>query len=431
MLVYNILQQIKNEPSTNAKLEILESHKDNTLLRDCLKLMLDDTCFYINKIPDYNLSNIMPQLPISLADKLDNLSCLSERIYTGGSGIKFLQELLYHSTEEDREVVKLIIKKDPDCGISHKTVNKVWSNLIQETPYMRCETDDSKLVFPCLSQKKADGMFFNAICRNGTVSFLSRNGKPIDLLGVLEKCFDKIADKNIVLHGELLVLDENGQIMNRQTGNGLLQKAVKGTITSDIAERVVCVLWDVVDYDDWRNGYSGVACLTRFNEVEKLVVELCSFRVSLIHHIISYNQEHRQSFYKSMIDKKFEGSVTKNIDGPWEAKTSKNCIKDKEDHDCDLICYDTTPHKKKEGQIGALRCMSSCGKLKVDVTCKNDEMRVLPAEYFIDKIVTVKYNEVIINKKGEHSLFLPRIEELGRVDVNEADNLEKILRGSK
>ena len=83
---------------------------------------------------------------------------------------------------------------------------------------------------------------------------------------------------------------------------------------------------------------------------------------------------------------------------------------------------------KYKGLVGALNCISACGKLSVSVGCGfTDEMRGVDFKEYIGKIITVTYNEKI-TKKGsdEVSLFLPRFVEV-RADKDVADNLDRIL----
>jgi hypothetical protein len=111
---------------------------------------------------------------------------------------------------------------------------------------MLCSAFDKKLVdkikFPALVQKKEDGMRFNAIVVNGSVDFRSRNGKEIALLGNLEEDFLALANgRNMVFDGELLV-EVDGKIADRQTGNGFLNRINKSAIKMREMEDELCEL---------------------------------------------------------------------------------------------------------------------------------------------------------------------------------------------
>jgi len=77
-----------------------------------------------------------------------------------------------------------------------------------------------------------------------------------------------------------------------------------------------------------------------------------------------------------------------------------------------------------QGLLGAVTCVSEDGKLEVNVGSGfNDEDRKMKPEDIVGKIITVKYNEVIQDKKKDKkSLFLPIFVEI-RLDKTKADIL--------
>jgi ATP-dependent DNA ligase len=72
---------------------------------------------------------------------------------------------------------------------------------------------------------KLDGMRFT--CAHGTIH--SRSGKAYDGAEPLAKAFPNIP---YVIDGELWVDDGNGKPMPRSKGNGIITKALKGTISA-------------------------------------------------------------------------------------------------------------------------------------------------------------------------------------------------------
>lgn len=450
MSVYQIIKQLESTSSTNEKQTILEQYKDNELLRECFRLMLDDTLFYIKEIdePQFRTTLLHEQVELlTLKEAIRELESLTNRTYTGNEANLFLNALLNSVSLEDGDVLIRIIKKDPNCGVSDKTVNKVWKGLIKTTPYMRCDGDLDKISYPCLAQVKSDGMFCNIICANDKVTILSRNGKYLDFDGILEDIFDRLSVDNLVLHGELLVMD-NGKVLPRKTGNGLLMSVQKYYSTREtlvdklakaktatqfnkiqmdlhvlnekidnIRKNTVVNLWDCVDYSNWKNGFSEQLCWERFDITKEIVDLLNSSKVNLIDFRYVDSLKEISEYYEEVIINGEEGLVIKNPNGPWESGNSKNLIKMKAEEECDLVCYDTIPHKKNPSLIGALCCMSGDGKLRVDVgSGLTDEDRAKGKDFYIDKIMTVRYNEKIKNKNGEYSLFLPRLVEIDRQD---------------
>jgi hydroxyethylthiazole kinase-like sugar kinase family protein len=76
------------------------------------------------------------------------------------------------------------------------------------------------------------------------------------LLGNLEERVRCIAGNvDCVFDGELLVMDEGDhQFADRQTGNGILNKANKGTISAEQASKVHATVWDLIPYVAFVDG---------------------------------------------------------------------------------------------------------------------------------------------------------------------------------
>jgi hypothetical protein len=340
-MINQIFEDLAANNSRNFKLDYLRQHKDNSLLKEVIRLALDPfTQFYIRKIPEYTQKEVRITLDI-VPDSLYNLS---NRHVTGNASIDFLANLLSHLSVSDAKIVERIIQKDLKCGVSISTANSVWPNLIHEYPCMLCSTYDEKLVnkitYPAYAQKKEDGMRFNAIVKDGNCEFRSRNGKQIDLLGNLEQEFITLADgADLVFDGELLV-KKDGAILDRQTGNGILNRANKGTISKEQAEMVVATVWDVISYDDFYAGKSDVVYDDRFNVLYNLTTKHESNKISLVMTNIVPDLETATSFFQMMLSEGQEGIILKDAKSIWENKRSKGQIKFKGELETDLRVVD-------------------------------------------------------------------------------------------
>lgn len=431
--MYNgIFEQLSSNPSRNFKVEFLSQRKEDNVLRKIVFLALDPfTQFYIRKIPKYTPAN--SNQADSLDSVLDSLSMLSSRQVTGNAAIDYLSKLLSSLTEDDAKVLERIIKKDLSCGVSVATVNSVWKNLIPEFPVMLCSVFEQKLVdkisFPAIVQRKEDGMRVNAIVRNNTCEFRSRNGKQIELLGELEKEFIALANgSDVVFDGELLVLSKEGQILDRQSGNGILNKANKGTIKIEEAKMVNATVWDIIPYENFVQEICKVPYSSRFDDLSNRISNPLSDKVSLVetHFVDSYSEA--KGIFERYLEDGFEGIILKDPNGVWENKRAKHQVKFKAELDCDLKIVGVQEGTGKyEGLLGAIICESSDGLLKVSVGSgfTDEQRKELSNENLLDKIVTIKYNNKISNKDGSNSLFLPIFIEI-REDKDIADTFEKI-----
>ncbi len=414
--------------SRNYKIEQLEKHRDNETLRRVVQLALDPfTNFYIRKIPQYEYVGAESEHQTCLEMALENLYYLHSREVTGNAAIAHLRAILSGLETDDAKVIERIIQKDLKCGVQVSTANAVWTGLVNEYPVMLCSPFEQKLVdkvkFPALVQTKMDGMRFNAIVRNGSVEYRSRNGKEIQLLGNLDEDFIKLAgDVDCIFDGELLVVSTNG-IMDRQTGNGILNKANKGTISEKEASMVRATVWDVIPYLYFIDGECPTRYGTRFNSLNVLIDKHQPKKVSLVQSWEVENYDTAKALFEELLQRGEEGIILKDKNGIWEDKRAKHQIKFKGEMECDLkIVAIEEGTGKYAGMLGAIICESADGVVKVNVGSGfNDEHRKTLGKEIIGKIVAVKYNMRIKNKAGEESLFLPIFVEV-RDDKDVADS---------
>lgn len=429
MNINQFLDGIAANASRNFKLEQLEANKDNELLREVIRLALCPfTQFYIRKIPAYTPNTTSHAA--SLASMLPALYDLKERFVTGNAAIDHLKSILEAINSEDAKVIERIIQKDLRAGFSASTANKVWMGLVHEYPVMLCSPFEQKLVdkikWPATVQLKMDGMRFNAIVRDGKCEFRSRNGKEIQLLGNLEADFIKMAGVvDCVFDGELLVMDGD-VILDRQTGNGILNKANKGTISKADAAKVRATVWDIIPYVMFETGYCATPYSQRIDTLATLLATHEPEKVYLVQKTTVENIEEANAIFERYLSMGQEGIILKDLSGVWEDKRSKTQIKFKGELECDLkIVGIEEGTGKYAGMLGAILCESDDGVIKVRAGSGfSDEQRKQGKEV-IGKIAAIKYNTRIKNKAGEESLFLPIVLEI-RDDKTVADSSKDI-----
>jgi len=427
MNVNKFLDSLAANASRNFKIEQLEANKNDETLREVIRLALDPfTQFYQRKIPTYTKDKHTTTLHNALGALYD----LSSRSVTGHAAIEYLRMLLSSLSEDDAKVIERIIQKDLKCGVQVSTANAVWTGLVSEYPVMLCSPFEQKLVdkinFPAYAQMKMDGMRFNAIVRDGKCEFRSRNGKEILLLGNLEQEFIALAGSvDCVFDGELLVmLDGDYQFADRQTGNGILNKANKGTISEEEAAMVHASVWDLIPYVYFADGKCPTPYSKRFSTLEAIVSKQKSKnkKIWTVTSTIVETLEQAQEIFQDYLAKGYEGIILKDGSGVWEDKRAKHQIKFKGELECDLkIVAIEEGTGKYAGMLGSLICESSDGVVKVSVgSGLTDAQRKSYGQEIVDKIVSIKYNSRIKNKLGDESLFLPIFVEI-RDDKDEAD----------
>ena len=431
-MLYAMLQELQNEPSTNKKVEIIEKYKSEEA-KLFFTYTLNDVKYGIKKTPVYRTKE---NGSCTFDDMLHLLDSLADRVVTGNAALDAVSILLNTCTEEDAYVFLCMLQKKTRCGVSSALVNKVYPSLITiPAKVMKAQSYSEKnmknIVYPALSQRKCDGarcLGVNPLSEDEDIFFMTSSGKPYYNLNVLAEELSRLP-KGYVYDGELLVLDEEGKVMSRKAGNGVLNKAIHNTISEEEAKRVRLVLWDCIKIDDYNNDKGSEPYEVVYNSLNNLLDD--SFkRISLVESKMVNTRDEAFSHFKEMLERGEEGTILKNLHSTWENKRSKNCVKFK-------IVIQTTMKvtgflegkEKYDNSLGSIVCESSDGIVRVNVgSGLSDEDRENiwnnRGEY-LGKFIEVESNGLILADDGTYSLFLPRFIEV-REDKTEADSFDTI-----
>lgn len=448
MSIFKILEELSSTSSRTDKEEILLKHKDDELFRAVILAALDPyRNYYIKKIPKYTLS-----APVELTYTLEHivqerLTPLVERAVTGNAAIAYLTDILSRcESQEDATVVERIILGDLKCGIAAATINKVFGkNFVFEYPVMLCEKFSKKLADKLPWETgvrvdlKEDGMRVNVHVENGKVSLRARSGRSIEVFGVFDDQAIELATVNMadgkrtildcVFDGELLVVDNDGELLPRKASNGICNKAIKGTISQEEASRLRISLWDVIPSASLLEGSCAAelrdreAVLGRQFDRLQATVHTPKFRLTPYQYVYSY--EAAVAIFNGYLLEGREGVILKDPSAPWEDKRSQYFIKMKAEKVCELRVVGVVEGEGKyAGMLGALTCATECGKLKTNVGSgfsDADRKKYCP----LGTIISVKYNEIIQDRSGGYSLFLPIYQSI-RLDKTVANTLEEL-----
>lgn len=430
--IYKMLQELQNEPSTLKKVEILENYK-SVYAKQFFYYTLNDVKYGIKKTPSY-IS--VKESEVSFGDMIELLDKLAARELTGNAAIDAVANLLNMCSIEDAEVFLCMLQKKSRCGVSSALVNKVYPSLITiPAKVMKAQGYSEKnmknIVYPAISQRKCDGarcLAFNPLSEDEDIFFMTSSGKTYYNLNTLAEELSRLP-KGYVYDGELLVLDEEGKVMSRKAGNGVLNKAIHNTISEEEAKRVCLVLWDCIKIDDYNNDKGTEPYEVVYNSLNNLLDD--SFKhISLVESKMVNTREEAFAHFKEMLERGEEGTILKNLSTKWENKRSKNCVKFK-------IVIQTTMkvtgflegNEKFADNLGAILCESSEGSVQVKVgsgLSDEDRMTVWKnKDAYLGKFIEVESNGLILADDGTYSLFLPRFVEV-RFDKEEADTYETI-----
>lgn len=365
--------------------------------------------------------------------------------------IEMVTNVLSLCSEQDATVIGRVLLKDLRCGVQIATVNKAIENNnkksitklepIFDYPCMLTSAYSEKLLDKLFAnndhmicQQKCDGMRFNAVIDgSGDVSFFGRSGKEIYINDPRFYELFKQFEPGTVVDGELLIDGkEDGTALDRKIGNGILNKAVKGTITEAESKRITATLWDVIPLQSFRAGFDDepyefrLAVLHQYFEhieTDDRLFPVYSLEINTI--------EQANEMFNQMIAEGKEGVIVKSPNAVWKNVRSTECIKLKGIEDCDLKVVDYQFGTGRfEGMLGALVCESADGKVQVKVGTgfSEQQRKQFTNDYIVGKIITVQYNMRIKdkNRPDVDSLFLPRFVEV-REDKDQANTSDQIV----
>lgn len=447
MSVLQILDELNSDTKRGHKLALLEQHKNNALFMQVVKLALDPyKNFFIRRIPDYD-----PKGGKSLEWALVELERLANREFTGHAGIEHLRNILSNLSLADAVVVSRIIGKDLRCGVADGTVNAVVKDFIPEYPCLLARPYDEKniknITYPALSQLKADGMRANVMVAGGSVSSCGRSGREVDLYGSLDESMLLLASRygvDMFFDGEFVIANDLEQLIDRKTGNGILNKAIKGTISPEEARMVRFQVWDAFPLDEFHARKSKETYDKRFFTLVQKIKELSDTpeltnyvlkhgvpKYRLIPYKIVNNLPEAVAHFEELLAQKFEGTILKNYCGLWEDTRSKHLVKFKAEREADMEVIGWNPGTGKfEGMVGSLIVASSDRLVEASISGFPDDLRAeitQNIDSWIGSIVKVLYNERITSKDRTNvdSLFLPRFDER-RLDKKVANSTKEI-----
>jgi DNA ligase-1 len=417
--VYDAIEEIAATPSKNEKKALIKA-------AGACPLFMKAITYAYNPMTDYGIRNVPAQGASGTVDLSDPvawgiLDCLIDRSLSGDAARYAVDTSMSLLDPRSAEIFRRIINKDMRAGFSEGSVNAVFKGTFAEYPYMRCtlpkdsNIDDWDWSVGIFSELKADGSFGNVNKDlKGCVWVTSRQGTlyPDNVLGIEPEVRQRMVNGSQT-HGELTVY-EDGVLLKRQVGNGVLNSLAAGGRLQD-NQRVVFDAWDQVPLSVVvPKGSYDVPYEERY---ARLVIQLRGSNcLQMVETRMVYSKADAYAHYKEKLDQGLEGTVCKHPNMDWYDTGSggnKDQVKLKLEAQFELRIKGFnpgTPGKKTEATFGSLLCSSECGELEVGVSGMSDAKRKEiheNREKYLDSIITAKGNGVTLKKEnGLYSIFL-------------------------
>lgn len=432
--VFDWIMHIKDTPGSNDKILLLQMYLIDGGFLKIIQYMYDDHLHYgVKEMP------LCEKSKFNRGKLFEFLNILSKQKGTSDADKGKLAELCSISAKT-RKIVHMIINKDAKCGFGAKTINKARPGTVFEEPYMRCSTEKKidKIVYPAIAQQKADGMFVNIkINKDGKIRFISRNGKRILQMYRLRKLLTRKFPKKyrgVVLHGELLIR-KNGKILDRQTGNGILNSCLSNTADQKDADQAIIKIWDVIPMKAYNAHFFELSYFKRYKRCREVVKLVNHKSFTCIRSKIVNSHQEAKDFYKLIRKFGGEGAILKNFELKWKYHTATEAIKMKNISEGEfriIRIKKGKPGTKWENHVASIECASECGKVVFSVGGLTDKEHLRSWDDWITDIgsvCTCEFDGLIKDKKRKDvwSLYLPR-NLVMRPDRSYADTLEMLQK---
>jgi hypothetical protein len=437
-------------------MNILKKYKDNELLKRVLYLANSKRIkFYIKQIPEYT-SQVNPVMELKLEAALSDLSGLYERRVTGHDAISVLKNILTLLSPDDAYVIERIIEKDCKIGMGTANINKIFTDLVEKTPYMGAKAYNIKLINKLFeenkkvfSELKADGRYCNAIIRSGDVELESRQGEPTivtgaKFLGELKK-FD-----DCVLNGELIMsgvsrYESNGIISSiisiskkKNDGEDVTKEIIKFENKhmgfQDALDAIKYVCWDTISVYEYFDKKSNKPYFDRLDMLEVLIYNAKASMISVIEWKLVSSVDEAMSHFQEALKRCEEGTIVKSYDGVWKDGKPTHQVKLKKEINLDLrivgFNYGTGKNSKL---ISSVNVESSDGLLKTSPTGMNEDIMDMVTknqDKLLNAILEIKCSGISHDSDDNYSVLHPVYKEL-RTDKNTANSLKECVEIDK
>lgn len=439
--VSEIFAEINEDNGSNYKMDVLKKYPDHEELKRVLAMTYDRAKYTYGvtmKNVVFNISNYLEDWTLSEAlDTLEN-DFVTRKI-TGNAAVETIARILAGLTEDNRIIFERILNRDQRINMGRSNINKVFKGLITKPVYMRCgiynEKTAKKISWPALLQLKADGTYREFTVENGVVTSQSRSGEQYEY----PVHFNIMKDfPDGVYIGELTVGDGSGGVLDRSTGNGMINSS------EPPHEDIILDLWDYVTLSEYNGAANKVKGITPYrdrytNLGNILLAQLGPYatQINLIETVEVHTIQEALTKTSEWMTNGFEGSILKDKAAIFRDGTSPQQLKLKLEIDVDVRITGFTDGRKgtkREATFGAISFTTDDGNIQGQTsgfTDKQLEDFNSRREELIGTIMTVQCNDITKGRNNDfYALSHPRFTEL-RNDKDETDTLERAMEAKE
>lgn len=331
MKTLDILEALDANNSRLFKEEFLQENSTNEFLKTVFVAALDP---YVT----YNVKKFKLPKALTTSDEAEEgfesfvtnvLPILAERQVTGNDAKSLVETSFANMTKKAQKWAKRVLIKNLRVGVQTKTVNKVWSDIINVFAVQLARSLDTShdengvvineaLSYPVSVEAKLDGLRCVVVKHKGEVSMFTRNGRMIETLPTIKNILEKAPYDNVVLDGEAKGIDwnESASIIGS-----------KKNVKDD--SQMLYNVFDAIKVEDWFVQSCNDEYETRRKRLENIVntIGFGSDNICLVRSTIVHNEKELLNEYERCLDLGHEGVMIKDIKGLYTFKRSDAMLK--------------------------------------------------------------------------------------------------------
>lgn len=412
---YKILKKIRETSSNNEKQEILESHKNDLLLKEILEFVYNP--YFRTGLSSKKINKVIPQVEYRLLlNESDSISYIFKYLRDNNTGtdkdIAQVQWYIRNYSEGESEIVKEILTQNLKIGMTAKSINKVWNNLIPEFDVMLAEkywekVDKLEIDTPeIIITQKLDGQRLCIIKDNGKIDMMTRNGQTVTGLIEIENEIKQLPDG--VYDGELM-LDN----INNLPSKTLFTETIK--VTRKDGDKTG-IIFHVFDYISSVSQFISGTFNEKCKERKQALIEIISNKCQHIKYVpIQYQGAYDSKIVDTLLDKAIsleqEGLMINLANAPYSKKRTSDILKVKKMYTMDLVVTGVFEGKGKyKNTLGGVYVDFKGNNVGVGSGFTDDERKFIweDTTRIVGQIVEVQYFEISKDSKtGLESLRFP------------------------
>jgi len=401
---FSLLSEIEKDNSRNGKKDILLKGKDNAVFKSLLYLTYNNLLiFNIKQIPKVLVSNTgtSEEKYRSFTSLLEKLN---QRTITGNAAKDELAKFLSSCNDEEFKWYSKVISKDFKIGITEKTINDVFPNLIPEFTCMLAHPF-KKYPNNFILDPKLDGYRCLIIKEHDEVIMLSRNGKQFTGFYELEKDFAKLPN-DYVYDGEIVSDSFSG------TQSIMFNKGIE--------KHGIFNLFDAVPLNEFKTNEFITKYIDRLRFIKNTIKPILqkekikNIKKVSNSRVFKATEKDIDNLVKEIhvkfVSMGYEGTMVKNVESVYQKKRTYDLQKIKDMDTIDLEVIDVFEGTSKyENMLGGVVVKFKDNEVRVGSGFTEDQRKYFwkNKNDIINKTIEIKYQEVTKNKNEGYSLRFP------------------------